>query len=140
MPNFNWQDLLPIKATMSFQDLNFYTWIIFTLGSNLGGRPKCRIQLSLAPRRSTTSACRRALPSRNGGGGREATVSKRSCIPFKNSIAVRGATWSAQQPHSLGDHREGPPSPWVWAETAGHSLPQTPSDQFLLGCKLHLLQ
>lgn len=61
---------------MVFQDFDFYTWIIFTLGSNLGGRPKCRIQLSLAPRRSITSACSRALPSRNGGGGCEATASK----------------------------------------------------------------
>lgn len=50
---------------------NLYTWIIFTLGSNLGGRPKWRIQLSLAPRSRITSACSRALHSRTGGRGHE---------------------------------------------------------------------
>lgn len=51
-----------------------------------------------------------------------------------------GPTLSGQQPRSLGGRQEGPPSPWAWAETAGRSLPQTPSDHLLLGCKLHLLQ
>lgn len=30
-------------------------WIILTLGENLGGRPKCNIQLSLAPINTITS-------------------------------------------------------------------------------------
>ncbi len=37
------------------------TWINLTLGLNLGGRPKWRIQLSLEPRSRTTSASSKAL-------------------------------------------------------------------------------
>lgn len=71
-----------INATMFF--FHLYTWIIFTSGSNLGGRPKWRIQLSLAPRRSTTSAWRRALHSRNGGRGHDAAASKgKTTLAFK---------------------------------------------------------
>lgn len=41
-------------------------------------------------------------------------------------------TASGQQPRSLDDHQEGPPSPWGWAGTGVRSSPQTPSNQFLL--------
>ena len=43
--------------------------MILTPGWNLGGRPKCSIQFSLAPSRSTTSAWRRALGTRNSRRG-----------------------------------------------------------------------
>lgn len=38
-----------------------FTWIILTFGLNLGGRPKCKIQLSLAPSNTITSASCNAL-------------------------------------------------------------------------------
>lgn len=41
--------------------------MIFTWGLNLGGKPKCRIQLSLAPSNTITSACNKALEKRETG-------------------------------------------------------------------------